>query len=581
MPTPDHDQAAPRNLAGEWPAVTTIFTRYALYLLAIAVMFRLMAGDNVPLYLLRHQDFPALVLIAGFLLVAVHWARPIEGGQAGRWTTFDPILLVAMAFLIPAIGTWLVFDNQAFSRDEIMADFDADILRHGRLMMRAATDWIAYSDALIPAFRHPVPGDVAWVANYLPGNAAWRALADLTIGRAYASPLLAAIAVFALIRAARRLWPAMPSAPLLVLVLLVAAPQFLVTAMTPFAMTAHLAVNLLWLCCHLRDDRRGDAGALLMGFIATGLHQLIFHPLFALPFILNMLCAKRWRRAAAYGAGYAAIAAFWISYWPIAFAISGVPSGAEEGGAQLLAVARALLSNFGPSSLLLLLINLLRMVAWQHVLLLPLLLLAWPAIRRGEGIARPLAGGVALTLFAMLLLMPGQGYGWGYRYLHGCLGSLCLLALHGWREVGTDARARLRSVMIAGSAFTMLVLLPLEAWFAYRLTQPYFAGVAMIKRAGTPVVLLDGTGSMSGQDVLRNAPDLSNRPLVLDLALLGPEQLTELCRRTPVAVFGRREAAMAGIPPGTADDLSGLRRHLPAFGCRVERPAAWGTGLKD
>ncbi|MET0361684.1 MAG: hypothetical protein ABW048_08045, partial [Sphingobium sp.] len=161
MPEPDHSSAGHRDPAGEWRGIASAMTRYALYIVALSTVF-LFFG---PLYLFRHQDFPALVLVAGFLLAAANRARALPGGFAGRWMPYGPALLIAAAFLIPAIGTGLVFGHYAFSRDEVMAEFDADILARGKLMARAVTGWIGYSDALIPLFRHPVPGDVAWVSN--------------------------------------------------------------------------------------------------------------------------------------------------------------------------------------------------------------------------------------------------------------------------------------------------------------------------------------------------------------------------------------------------------------------------------
>jgi hypothetical protein len=575
MPRFDHDTPSDFDATGISQPVSPVLIRCAIYILTISAVFSFINGNSISLYLFRNQDFPTLVLIAGFLLVISNIAGKFDLGFLGRWTEHGPAVLIAATFVVSALGTWLIFDNYAFSRDEVMANFDADILHRGQLMARTATAWVGYTDALVPLFRHAVPGDVALVSNYLPGNAALRALADLTIGRSYVNPVLAAIAALALFGIARLLWPSLRSAPLLVLTLLATSPQFLVTAMTPYSMTAHLACNLLWLWCYLRDDRRGVVAALVVGFVATGLHQLIFHPLFVLPFILDLLIVRRWGRAAAYCVGYAGIAVFWISYWPIASAISDVPSAAGSGIGQIAEVAIALLHNFSFSSILLILCNLLRLVAWQHILLLPLVVLAWPAIRRGEGIARPLAGGIVLTLLAMLLLMPTQGYGWGYRYLHGCLGSLCLLAVYGWQDIVGTERTRLQSMTIAATAFTVLVVLPLDMVFAYWLVRPYRTAYAMIEQSGVPIVLIDATGSMTSQDVLRNAPDLHNRPLIMDIQALGRPQLAALCRRYPLAVFGRREAKTAGIPIGSADDLSGERRNLAALGCRVEHPSAW------
>ena len=59
--------------------------------------------------------------------------------------------------------------------------------------------------------------------------------------------------------------------------LLASSPQFLITSMTSYAMSAYLALNLLWLWLFLRDTPRAHLAAMTVGFAACGLHQLIFH----------------------------------------------------------------------------------------------------------------------------------------------------------------------------------------------------------------------------------------------------------------------------------------------------------------
>ena len=65
--------------------------------------------------------------------------------------------------------------------------------------------------------------------------------------------------------------------------------------MTAYAMPAHLCFNLLWLRLFLADRRRADLGAIAVGFIATGLHQPLFHPMFVAPFMLMLLLERNWR----------------------------------------------------------------------------------------------------------------------------------------------------------------------------------------------------------------------------------------------------------------------------------------------
>jgi len=65
------------------------------------------------------------------------------------------------------------------------------------------------------------------------------------------------------------------------------------------------------------------------------------------------------------------------------------------------------------------------------VLLAPGTVLGWKAV----GVFRSLAGGIALTILAMLILLPYQDIGWGYRYVHGLIGSAALLATLGWTRL--------------------------------------------------------------------------------------------------------------------------------------------------
>src|SRR5205085_7955168 len=136
-------------------------------------------------------------------------------------------------------------------------------------------------------------------------------------------------------------------------------------------------------------------------------------------------------RALVYVAAYAAIGLFWTCYWQLILPAHNVPGATGGGIAFLFSRLMGQLASIEAAAIPLMLLNLARLLSWQSLLVVPLLVLAWPAIRRGEGIARPLAAGILLLFLAMLVLLPWQGHGWGYRYLHGFLGSLCLLAGHG------------------------------------------------------------------------------------------------------------------------------------------------------
>src|SRR3546814_2509369 len=71
-------------------------------------------------------------------------------------------------------------------------------------------------------------------------------------------------------------------------------------SMTAYAMTAHFALNMVWLALFLRNDWKGHFGAAVVAFLAIGLHQLQFHPLFAAGFLFWIVLQRRWGLAAFY-----------------------------------------------------------------------------------------------------------------------------------------------------------------------------------------------------------------------------------------------------------------------------------------
>ena len=530
------------------------------------------------------QDAPTL-LAAGVLLWALarfplprrvaDWAmaafrRPVAASAA----------IAAVAVGITAFGAFHGVGGFDVSRDEIMADFDATILRSGHLLAPIVPAWRPFHAALEPLFMLPIPPAAGWVSAYLPGNAAFRALVGLVVNPDWSGPILVAAAAWALFGIARRLWAGEPGVALVCMVLFAACPQVLVTGMTSYAMTIHLTVNLIWLWLLLRDDRRGHAGAMLTGFVGCGLHQFIFHPLFAAPFLLQLWRRGRHRLAVAYAFAYAVSILFWINYWSLLLPV-GQHAESAVGGLYFMDRVALLLHGFSLRGVFPMVVNLMRFLAWEQVFALPLLLAAWPSISRGEGIARPLAGGLLLTTAAMLVLLPYQGHGWGYRYLHGLIGNVCLLGGYGWCALtaGRDARDSRAAVAALGAAtaVSLCLLLPFKAGMAAAFIRPYRLAEAAIVRAPADVVLVDWSGLMFADDLVRNDPFLRNTPKVMDLAALDAAQIATVCRRFRVALFDRREARALGLreidsPGADPAFLRARRAELERLHCGVPVP---------
>jgi hypothetical protein len=547
--------------------------------------YLLSSSGSLTTLFFREQDAVSLAVSGLVLLVAAtipvrDWVIAWTEAAVGRPGAVATVA-AASALVCALAGSVLLMRGFPLSYDEVLAEFDAAILREGKLVAAVASEWRPMASALVSFFRLPLPGDAWWVSTYLPGNAALRAAMSLTIGEIWTGPLLVVIAVVAVYRIARRLWPERPDAAAVAALLLAATPQVLVTAMTPYAMSAHLALNMVWLALFLRGGRTSHLAAVAVGFLACGLHQVVFHPLFVAPFLVQLLGKGRWRLALFYGVAYAAIGVFWIAYWRLALAWSNVaPDLATQAGPSMF-VERVLEILHWPTldAADLIAKNLLRFVAWENPLTLPLVAMAAAALRRGEGITRPLLAGVLLTVAAAFLLMPYQGHGWGYRYLHGLIGSLTLLAARGWIAATRDVPARRRAVAMLAvlTCFTVVILLPWRLYQVARFVWPYADAVEAIRSAPADVVVVDPSGVAFGADLVRNDPFLRNRPIVLGLQGLDEAAVRSVCAGYRVALFDRRHGTAYGIRETAAPEPSPARPILDAIGCAEPLPLPQGA----
>lgn len=501
------------------------------------------------------QDLFVLALLAALLLATglIGVAKVKIPSTALSWRALAALLSV-LAIALWAGTYWIMYDYPA-TRDEHMVVFDATIYARGRLAWSLPPEWRSNARALVPAFLLQLPSNAAWVSSYMPGNAALRAAFGALLDPALMNPVLAMVGAGALYNVARRLFPDDRSAWTVVLLLYLTSAQMLVTSMTAYAMTAHLALNLVWLALFLRGTRLGHAGAIGVGFIATGLHQIIFHPLFVAPFLNELRKGRQWTTLAVYGAGYAAIAFFWLSYPALVVQSLGLQAGSGPiGGLGSFLSERVmpLLLSHDPQTAPLTLANLTRFVAWENFALLPLCVLAIPALRRAEGIARPLLGGIVLTIAAMIFLLPYQGHGWGYRYVHGLIGSAVLLAGYGWQAMRDRAQAR--AFVAVATAATALISIPWLTWRAHEFVRPYARVNQMIEQIDADMVIVETEGTAFGIDEVRNRPDLSNRPIRLAGKALRPIDMAGLCRRGSIAFVDVARMQSVGLGVGNGSN---------------------------
>jgi len=574
-PPGEQDQASV-GAADARPAFTDGFGRGVLVTLVllgvliaagVAHMFLAPQRKGLTDFFFIEQDlFVAGVMSALLIALAFPWPwRFALRPPPASWRT---ALLLALAVAVVGwAGSYLVYDDYALSMDEFMARFDAQILASGHLAAPVPPQWREYVKALQPLFMLDIPGHAYWVSNYLPVNAAFLAL-GLKLGVMNLVPALwAGIGVIATFGVARRIWPEKPGAALVAAALLATSPQLLVTAMTPYAMSAHLALNMVWLWLYLRGGRLGHGLAAPVAFLATGLHQLVFHPLFAAPFVLELWLAKRWKPALWHTAAYAVIGAFWALYQPmlVHFYGAGTVAQAAEGHGAVASLGR-MLALFEPTGLGYIAKNLLRFLTWQNLLLAPLLLAALaPAIRCG-GVLRAMVLSIALTLSLVLVVMPYQGHGWGYRYLHGLMGAACVLAGWHWTKLAEDHELSVptrRAVFASGIAASVLLLFPIRAAQAHMFEHPYSVAFRQIVSMKSEVVIVDPSGLWFGADLIRNEPSLTRAPIALAANEISLESASELCSTSIVGVYSSQDAVLAGVRHGGGLRGSGAASVIP------------------
>jgi hypothetical protein len=161
------------------------------------------------------------------------------------------------------------------------------------------------------------------------------------------------------------------------------------------------------------------------------------------------------------------------------------------------------------------------------------------------------AAGLVLTLLVILVVLPYQGHGWGYRYMHGYIGVLCLIAAHAWTQEVSTERARLSAIwtpIAAAAVLALFVQLPGQAWQVHAMVAPRASASAAIATAQASVVIVDPRGLSNPGDLIRNDPFLASTPIIMDLGEMTPQRIAGLCARAPrVTMFDQQATAASGL----------------------------------
>ncbi len=527
--------------------------RLALLLLVAMGVIGLAMPPSIPRWYLFHQDVFLLTIgivgLAGLSLIPA-------GGREPVLPDYAVFAAIAAAAVIAYVGAGLLLEHYPLSRDEELADLATNYFGHGRLGQAIPAALAPIARPMMPLWADGWMDRGWWVSPYLPVNSALRAAAAWLGDRWLAGPILLATGAGALWASARRLWPDMPQAATVAVVLALTSSQVLVMAMSAYAMTAQFALSALWLWQFVRGGRLGHGTAMLIGFAAVGLHELQFHLIFASGFVLWLYRTGQWRVAMAYGAALACSLLAWkIGYGHLLSGVMGIPTEpvvlAQSLPGWTVSIVRRL-REWQPIN------SLVRFVAWQNVLLLPLA--AFGARPRRDGRGRPtIFWAMRFSCAFGLVTMVYQAHGYGYRYLHHLLPCFCLLAAEGWvRWNDQHPEAPLRASILGGSvAIAIGLTMPLCFWMSHAFVRPYAAVYRLAKSAPADIVLVDARNAAFVQDIVR-IDDRLSRPLLLDLAEVDGDQLVTMCRHQRVMVLDASQTRALGVLPP-------LGREEPAF----------------
>lgn len=475
---------------------------------------------NVFYYLFAHNEPAGLALVIAFNIVGIfllYRRCSATGSELSRKNARAIVIcLAAVVCAITAIGVHLVFHDYLLTADENLADFQAKIFMRGKIQGEVPPALWNAVRVIKPTFVDYFPATHKWNATYYPVYAAMRAVFQLVDLQSFLNPLLAALTLLALFATAQRIWPNDTFSPVAAVLLLGSSAQFLLMSMTAYAMPAHLALNTIWLWLYCQPERRRFYLAPVVGVFAIGLHEPIVHALFVLPFLVRLVWQRRWRPTFIFGIIYVAGCVLWLQ-WRFHFQ---APSATG---------AAAIFKFRNPRIPIIQSMNLLLIIGWASLATPLLAAIGFSRFRRLSPFLQDCALSCGLTFGFYFLYFLDQAHGWGYRYFHGALSCLVLVAVAGLHALAQKIdTVVLRRFVIAGAAAALLVQLPLRAIQAERFVRPYAETAATLHSIPAEMVAIDARHGWYSADLIRNDPFLDNRPIMVSIYGLNSDSVAAL-----------------------------------------------------
>ena len=493
--------------------------------------------------LLFYNDFTNSLAMLGALLLAFA-LRPLHRfiERLADSITNRPITACIAAFSILAIASRVVYQGFPLAMDEYAPLLQARIFASGAL---AAT----YPPELMD--RMVVPGfqGVFILVNHDTGQAAsayWPGLALLMTpfalfgGEWLLNPLMGAIGLWLIGDLAKQASGSDKAFGWAFLAAL-ACPQYSINAMSYYAMSGLLTLNLLFLWLLLRPGWRSAMLAGLVGSVALVLHNPVPHALFAAPvFTWLLVDGERRRRLIPLAAGYLPLTLLLCLGWPLLTSAMGLRlSGVMATNAGFFASwLEKLQGIFFVPTLELLIVR--SYAAWKALIwaapgILILALIAKPQ----TAIQRLLLAGFLVTFGFYFFFPYDQGHGWGYRYVHSAWGLVPVAAgAFAARGITTlPQRSFIATAICAG-----LLATPIFMYTTRETIQTSIAQQPPSPKDGRSVVFFSTEQpALYGFDLVRNYPE--DRESITRMLSAGAEADRALIEKTfPGAILLNMDA---------------------------------------
>lgn len=483
-------------------------------------------------FLLKAYDSHGNAVLAGAVLAAFLLRRRPEALALIRVAAERPWALAAAAFPLLCLGALFVYEARPVAMDEYAPLFQAQALAAGRLSGALPPELL---DGLIPRFFQTyffavsrATGEVS--TAYWPGFSLLLApFAWLGIPWA-ANPAIGALTIPAVHRLTERATGSSLAAGWAV-AFTVASPVFVLSAISYYALAAHLLCNVLYALLLVRPTVGRALIAGFIGSLALVLSNPVPHLLFGAVFVAWLLLrGGSLPVLAALMAGYLPLVALIGAGWHMHLADLAAASTTDSAAAKppsaaarsVVDAALGAIAGFMKAPDLRVLDARLagasKMWTWAAGGLLVLAALGSAQARRST--ALKLLGLAFLTTFFGYFLVPfDQGHGWGYRYIHSAWFVLPVFAAAHLATGETDARAELRSMAAWSAALSLaaagaLRLAQVDAFVEGHLSQvPPLTWRASAERP--EVVFVDiGTGFYT-RDLVQNDPFLRSPRIVM------------------------------------------------------------------